>query len=543
MKFRPIQFHQIGPIKNSPIIPQQSRMSTAVSVGSGRKRGFSVSNSDDEQELRSPTPSAPRPLVPRRYVMAALCVLVNLICYADRTNIAVAILYFPPSSSTMDSATRAGLVLSAFYYGYLCTQILASTLAGRLGAKPVLMTGVLVWTLCDLSTVQTATVFPLLLASRIGMGLGSGVNFPSLHAIAASWFPKAERSRLLAIVSSGTDFGTILSLFISPIVASKFGWRFIFIGFSILNVTWWILFWFLGASTPAEDDFIMVEEKTFIEESTSPTRRRRKSSLWKRRSSEEAGVSSSEGGSCCSDLCEDSPWSKLIFSWKTFPIAVSHMCFAFGWYFLLNWLPKYLAEELDINLERYSILASLPYISGFVGLMTSGFISDKIIAANMISTIGARKLFNTIGFVGPAICLFILPQVHNPVLAISLLCLTLFMARFTVCGHSLIIIDVAPQHAGQLMGFCNTLATLPGMAANIITGKILSSTGSWTYVFWIPAALNIIGSIVFLLMAQATPIIPIRRYSDQSDQQAEPLLHEKSSKKDTRVSTEFQEDS
>ena len=45
------------------------------------------------------------------------------------------------------------------------------------------------------------------------------------------------------------------------------------------------------------------------------------------------------------------------------------------------------------------------------------------------------------------------------------------------------MIDIAPSNPQQVMGFSNTIATIPGIVGNILTGFILSSTGSWTVVF------------------------------------------------------------
>ncbi len=48
----------------------------------------------------------------------------------------------------IEEKDEQGQILSAFYYGYLCTQLLGGVLSTKFGAKRVLMTGLLVWTLC-----------------------------------------------------------------------------------------------------------------------------------------------------------------------------------------------------------------------------------------------------------------------------------------------------------------------------------------------------------------------------------------------------------
>jgi hypothetical protein len=57
------------------------------------------------------------PWLKRRYIITALCFIVTTICYADRTNIGIAIPAF------VTDKNEQGLVLSAFFYGYLITQV------------------------------------------------------------------------------------------------------------------------------------------------------------------------------------------------------------------------------------------------------------------------------------------------------------------------------------------------------------------------------------------------------------------------------------
>ena len=45
------------------------------------------------------------------------------------------------------------------------------------------------------------------------------------------------------------------------------------------------------------------------------------------------------------------------------------------------------------------------------------------------------------------------------------------------------ILDVAPDHAEQVLAFSNTVGTIPGIIGNVLTGSILASSGSWSAVF------------------------------------------------------------
>lgn len=66
----------------------------------------------------------------------------------------------------------------------------------------------------------------------------------------------------------GAQFGTVLALPISGLLASSAaGWPSCFYLFGALGLAWAILWFFLGANSPAEHSFISKEERAYIEES------------------------------------------------------------------------------------------------------------------------------------------------------------------------------------------------------------------------------------------------------------------------------------
>jgi sugar phosphate permease len=410
----------------------------------------------------------------RRYWVVAMLCIANAICYADRTNIGIAAPSFVPGEGDR------GIVLSAFFYGYLLTQIPASYLASQHGVKAVFGTGVLVWTLCDVSTVAVSHSIPLLCLVRAGMGCGEGVVMPSLHRFAASWFPEHETSTLVAIVSSGSDLGTITALLVSPWIASTTGrWQSIFLCFGVLSLLWLMLYRKQMAGTPEEDPRISRHERDFIVSS-----RKSSSSSSSRRSSERDN---------------NVPWRVLLTNRHLWVIYVAHSSFNYSWYVLLGWLPTYFSQHLGLDLKQNAYLAATPYICGYVGLLVSGKVSDHLICKRGLRTFYVRRLMNSIASFVPALCLFKLQHANDPATAVFLLSVALFCGRTSTSGFWISMIDVGPNNAGQIMGVSNTIATVPGILGNLVTGYILQQTNSWNAVFCVAAGVSVVGGIVFLL--------------------------------------------
>src|SRR5690242_4848204 len=87
---------------------------------------------------------------PRRYTVVGLFFLSTFICYLDRVNVSVAII--PMARELGYSPARQGLILSAFFWGYIVSQLAGGWVADRFGGKAVLGFGVGCWSLATALT-------------------------------------------------------------------------------------------------------------------------------------------------------------------------------------------------------------------------------------------------------------------------------------------------------------------------------------------------------------------------------------------------------
>ncbi len=118
----------------------------------------------------------------------------NLICYMDRINIAVTAPVIMSEFGWDEAAL--GIILSSFFWGYTLLQIPGGWLADRYGGKKVLGIGVLWWSFFTMITPLARTVVNMTVV-RAWMGLGEGVNFPSIQSLTSRWIPSQERSRVM----------------------------------------------------------------------------------------------------------------------------------------------------------------------------------------------------------------------------------------------------------------------------------------------------------------------------------------------------------
>lgn len=412
---------------------------------------------------------------PRRFTLVGLCSLGTFICYIDRVNISVAII--PMAQEAGWDRTTQGVVLSAFFYGYLLTQILGGWLADRYGGKAVLGTGVLLWSLFTLLTPPAAAAgFAVLFLARVAMGMGEGVAFPSVYSLFARWVPQRERTRSIGLNASGAPLGTVAALLVTPFVVVTLGWPMAFYLFGAAGLIWYGLWNFLVTSTPEQHPSIHPSELQRIREGTPPA---------------------AESPTL--------PWRVLLSRAPVWAIIVCHFSNNWGGYVILTWLPTYVNEALGVDLSDVGFYTMVPYLVLFLALNLAGWATDRLLDFGL-SVTAVRKLMQTIGFAGPAFFLILIGGVTSAPTAILYMSCAMGLSGFAMGGFGANHLDIGPRYAGVLMGLSNTAGTVPGIVGVAVSGLILDLTGSWGLVFAVAAGVYGLGLVIWLLFATGEQI-------------------------------------
>ena len=409
--------------------------------------------------------------VPRRYVLLGLGFGATFICYIDRVNISVAII--PMAEQFGWTESTKGLVLSSFFVGYVITQVLGGRLSDRYGGKLVLGAGVLIWSLFTVLTPPAVFGgFALLIACRIAMGLGEAVTIPSIYSMVSRWIPARERTRAVAFFGSGLPLGTVFALVVTPIIVQAYGWEWAFYSFGAAGLVWYF-FWSREVTTsPQDHPKITPHELELIRDGAS--------------AHQEAG--------------RKAPWGRFLRSAPVWAILVAQTCGNWSTYVLLAWLPTFVTQGLGVDFAAVGVMSMLPHLGSFLGLNATGVIADRLLKTSL-STTAVRKLMQTLGMSGLVIALVFVTELESAWAAIGVMSIGTALAALAVGGHGVNHMDIAPDHAGTLMGITNTAASMPGIVGVWVTGWILDTTGSWDLVFRTAAAVAVFGMVFYLVFA------------------------------------------
>ena len=407
----------------------------------------------------------------RRYTLIGLCFLAVFICYIDRVNISVAII--PMAKQYNWNPEQQGRVLSAFFVGYILTQFLGGRLADRFGGKLVLGLGVVTWSLFTMVTPLAAGAgFITLLLARVGMGLGEGFTFPAIYSLIGRWFPAAERSRAVSVNSSGIPAGTLFALALTPLIAVQLGWQWVFYIFGSFGLVWFGFWMTKVTSWPKQHPTISAQELALISRGTD-----------------------------AEQVVVKLPPLKLLLSNKPlWAIIVSHFCNNWALYVLLSWMPTYVNKALHVDFASVGFYTMVPNIASLMFLGVAGWTTDALIRSGFNRTT-IRKVMQSVGFGAVVIALASVGYVQSAIGAIAVMTAGNAIGAFAMGGYGSNHLDIAPRHAGTLMGITNTAATIPGIIGVYVSGKILDATGSWLLVFQVAAGVVLFGLVFYALFA------------------------------------------
>ncbi|XP_023177805.2 putative inorganic phosphate cotransporter isoform X2 [Drosophila hydei] len=418
------------------------------------------------------------------------------VAYAQRVNLSVAIVAMTdaeaanPNFPEYDWAEKTkSLILSSFFWGYVITQVPSGQLARKFGGKITLLVGLSVCSVLNLLTPVFADwgSWQLVCALRVMEGLCQGVVFPSIHTLISAWVPPNERPVLGTCAYAGNQFGTIIMLATSGLLASSsIGWPSIFYISGGVGCVWSVFFYIWGASSPAEYKKISVEERKMIE--------------------------MAQASECVSEQPKENlhtPWLSFFTSPAFLALIVAHSANNWGFWTLLTEIPSYMKNVLGKDIKSNALLSALPYFAMFCMSFVFSGIASQLNKRNCISTVTSRKLFNSIGLWVPMCALIGLAYVsaEQSNLAVVLLTITVGFNGACYLGFQINHIDLSPNFAGILMGITNCVGNIMSIIAPLLVGFIVTNehdVEQWRVVFFIAAAIYLVGNGLFIIFGRAS---------------------------------------
>jgi MFS transporter, AAHS family, 4-hydroxybenzoate transporter len=120
-----------------------------------------------------------------------------------------------------------GPVFSAGLFGILVGSLAFSTLADKVGRRPMLIAATFFFSILTFLTGMTTSINQLL-AVRFIAGVGLGGIMPNALALIGEYTPSRKRVAAMIVVANGFNLGAALGGFLAAWIIPNFGWRAVF---------------------------------------------------------------------------------------------------------------------------------------------------------------------------------------------------------------------------------------------------------------------------------------------------------------------------
>jgi MFS family permease len=178
----------------------------------------------------------------------------------------------------------------------------------------------------------------------------------------------------------------------------------------------------------------------------------------------------------------------------------------------VTWLPAYLEHERHLTIAKTGWVVSIPYVFGTLGMLSSGFVADGLMARGM-ARMRSRKWPICTGLIGAAV--FTVPAAYTPNLTLAIVYLSAAMYFVNLASGAAwaLVAVAAPRHLVASLGSIQNFGGyFGGSFAPFITGVVVDRTHSFVDAFLISAGVSFAAALVYMFVVR----VPIAEQEEQA---------------------------
>ncbi|MGE7993246.1 MFS transporter [Pseudomonas sp. NPDC089554] len=410
----------------------------------------------------------------KRYFIMVLLFITVVINYLDRSNLSIVA---PALTSELGiDPIQVGLIFSAFGWTYAAMQIPGGWLVDRVPPRILYTVALVLWSLATVM-LGFAASFIALFVLRMAVGALEAPAYPINSRVVTTWFPERERATAIGFYTSGQFVGLA---FLTPVLAwlqHEFGWHMVFVITGGVGIVWGVI-WYAVYREPRDFKGVNQAEIDLIR----------------------------EGGGLV-DIQAEQAKVKAKFSWadlgivlskrKLWGIYLGQFCLNSTLWFFLTWFPTYLVKYRGMDFIKSGLLASLPFLAAFVGVLCSGLFSDWLIRRG--ASIGLARKLPIISGLLISTALIGANFVESTPLVIAFLALAFFGNGLASITWSLVSTLAPARLLGLTGGVFNFIGNLSAIVTPIVIGFLVSGDSFAPAITYI-AVLALIGALSYILL-------------------------------------------
>lgn len=380
-------------------------------------------------------------------ITMAVCAGLTLFCsFVDR-------LSWPPviplaSRELGLTAAQAGGFMSAFFFGYLLTQLPGGMLADRWGTRKVLLLSLVLMGVFTAS-IAWASGFWSGIALRFVAGLGSGAVLAASVKGVYDYFAPRRRATAMGFFLASMPLGLLAANLMAPALASAYGWRAAFLAAGGLTLAVWLLAFIALPYHRGTNRLLPAGTKTNL--------------------------------------------AALLANRDLMLTAAAGFFAMWGTWGTLTWANAYMSQSLGLTLPQAGQMMAIFGLGALIGQPLAGWFADRYLRYRRQTGMAILLVFAGV------LWLF---GINREASLLVFLCPLLGAGSF-VFGpvlNTFISELVAPYQVATAIGLCNSIWQIGSLISPVLAGLILDMTGSYSWAFAVLAAGPLIAVAVLSLV-------------------------------------------
>jgi ACS family hexuronate transporter-like MFS transporter len=416
-----------------------------------------------------------------RWWIAGLLATASALAYVDRQTLPVVIGEIQKTIPITDQ--QYGNLQFMFLLAYGVMYIVGGKLTDILGARWGYFVIIVWWSAANLMQGEVSSVFGLGVGLFL-LGFGEGGAFPAAAKAISEWFSAKERSLAFGIFNAGSGFGATIAPPLIAAIVLRLNWRWVFFITGASGFVW-AMCWLGLYYPPARHKRLTDPERDFLAEMI-PVK------------------------AASSQLS----WTDLFRMRQVWGLIAARFCSDAAWFFLIFWLPKYLADVRHLNIKSIGYFAWIPYALASLGSLLGGWLSSYLVK-RQLSVDLSRKI--CLGISAACMPLSLL-------ITVSPLSVTIIFFSLAMLGHQCwstimqtLNADMFPSASvGSVAGLVGAAGAFGGMLFNVFAGALLTAYHSYAIIFSITGLLHPLGFVIILLVVRKIkPVVSPKIYQTQ----------------------------
>ena len=408
-----------------------------------------------------------------RWLLIFWLFVLSAVAFLDRVNISIA---GPLLESDYHlSKLQLGWIFSAFLAGYALFQTPGGRIADKLGARSVLLLGVLWWGVFTALTAAvpahlTSAIFAFI-AVRFVLGAGEAVIYPASNQFVSRWIPVGERGIANGLIFSGVGVGSGLTPPLITYLMLRRGWRISFLICALLGLVVGVIWYLIARNTPEKHPLVSPNELAKIKAGLPDSSSTEKSKLV--------------------------PWERTLRSKEVLAVTLSYFTYGYVAWIFFSWFYIYLKEVRGLNPKTSALYSTLPFVAMALCSLLGGSVND-FLTRRWGPRIG-RGSIAMFALSLAAVFLIVGSRAENTRLAVFVLAGGAGALYLSQSSFWSVSADIGGTSAGSVSGLMNMGNQIGGMITTIVTPWIASRLG-WKAPFFVAAALCLGGAAAWLLV-------------------------------------------